>query len=246
MKKILSLILVLSLSFNLYAEDKIKVYYTVDQLPDPIKFMPAPPDTLDFQFSQDVMRYFWGKQQRLNPERAAQARLDAIWTYEGLAAQFSKAFGLEISKDNTPEIWTVFTSGIETAASVRKPIKAYYHRTRPFVRFHEHILTYQAEEDEAELAGEGSYPSGHSMRGWLAAMLLSEINPDNANALYKRGLEYGESRVIVGAHWQSDIEASRIIAGASYTALHNSPDFRKQMEKAKAEYKKLTSKKEAK
>jgi acid phosphatase (class A) len=76
--------------------------------------------------------------------------------------------------------------------------------------------------------------------------LLSEINPDNANALCKRGLEYGDSRVIVGAHWQSDVDASRIIAGASYTALHNSPDFRKQMEKAKAEYKKLTSKKEGK
>lgn len=80
MKKILSLILVLSLSFSLYAEDKIKVYYTVDQLPDPIQFMPAPPDTLSEQFSHDIMRYFWGKQQRLDPERAAQARLDAIWT----------------------------------------------------------------------------------------------------------------------------------------------------------------------
>jgi acid phosphatase (class A) len=246
MKKILSLILVLSLSFSLYAEDKIKVYYTVEQLPDPIQFMPAPPDTLDFQFSQDVMRYFWGKQQRLNPERAAQARLDAIWTYEGLAAQFSHAFGLEISKDNTPEIWAAFTSGIETAASVRKPIKAYYHRMRPFVRFHEHILTYQAEEDEAELAGEGSYPSGHTMRGWATALLLAELNPDNADAIYKRGWDYGESRVIVGAHWQSDVDVSRAAASIGYAALHNSPAFRKQMEKAKAEYKKFTSKKEAK
>ena len=242
MKKILSLILVLSLSFSLYAKDKIKVYFTIDQLPDPIQFMPAPPDTLSEQFSHDVMRYIWGKQQRLNPERAAQARIDAIWTYEALAAQFSPAFGLTISEEGTPEIWVLFTSGIETVAATRKPIKAYYHRIRPFAMFHEHLLTYQAEEDEAELAGEGSYPSGHSMRGWLAALLLAELNPDNANAIYKRGLDYGESRVIVGAHWQSDVDASRIIASAGYTLLHNSPDFRKQMEKAQAEYKKLTQK----
>ncbi len=246
MKKILSLILVLSLSISLYAEDKIKVYYTVDQLPDPIQFMPAPPDTLDFQFSQDVMRYFWGKQQRLDPERAAQARRDAAWTYEALAAQFSPAFGMTISQEETPEIWKLLTSGVHSATAIRKPIKAYYHRMRPFVRFHEHILTYQAEEDEAELAGEGSYPSGHTMRGWATALLLAELNPDNADAIYKRGWDYGESRVIVGAHWQSDVDVSRAAASIGYAALHNSPAFRKQMEKAKAEYKKLTSKKEGK
>ena len=246
MKKILSFILVLSLSFNLHAEDEPETYLTIDQMPDLVKCLPAPPDTIGEHFSHDIMRYFWGKQQRLDPERAAQARRDAAWTYEALAAQFSPAFGMTISQEETPEIWKLLTSGVHSATAIRKPIKAYYHRMRPFVRFHEHILTYQAEEDEAELAGEGSYPSGHTMRGWLAALLLAELNPDNADAIYKRGWDYGESRVIVGAHWQSDVDVSRAAASIGYAALHNSPAFRKQMEKAKAEYKKLTSKKEGK
>lgn len=246
MKKILSLILVLSLSFSLYAEDEPETYLTIDQMPDLVKCLPAPPDTIGEHFSHDIMRYFWGKQQRLDPERAAQARRDAAWTYEALAAQFSPAFGMTISQEETPEIWKLLTSGVHSATAIRKPIKAYYHRMRPFVRFHEHILTYQAEEDEAELAGEGSYPSGHTMRGWATALLLAELNPDNADAIYKRGWDYGESRVIVGAHWQSDVDVSRAAASIGYAALHNSPAFRKQMEKAKAEYKKLTSKKEGK
>jgi len=47
---------------------------------------------------------------------------------------------------------------------------------------------------------------------------------------------YGESRVIVGAHWQSDVDASRVAASIGYAALHGSAEFREQMAKAQAEY----------
>ena len=51
---------------------------------------------------------------------------------------------------------------------------------------------------------------------------------------------YGESRVIVGAHWQSDVDASRVAASIGYAALHGSAEFREQMAKAQAEYRELT------
>ena len=47
---------------------------------------------------------------------------------------------------------------------------------------------------------------------------------------------YGESRVIVGAHWQSDVDASRVAASIGVCALHGSPEFREQMAKAQEEY----------
>ncbi len=47
---------------------------------------------------------------------------------------------------------------------------------------------------------------------------------------------YGESRVITGAHWQSDVDASRVVASIGYAKLQSSPEFRAQMEKAKAEF----------
>jgi D-alanyl-D-alanine dipeptidase len=94
--------------------------------------------------------------------------------------------------------------------------------------------------EEKYLSGEGSYPSGHSQRGYATALLLSEVNPANADTIMARGFMYGESRVIVGAHWQSDVDASRLCAAIGLTRLHTSPAFLEQLGKAQAEFQRLT------
>ena len=218
------------------AQDGVQPYFTTEQLPDLIKCLPAPPDTTSEHFVHDIMRYIWGKEQRLNPERAAIARRDAVWSYEALFAEFNVPFGLTISREETPEIWKLLETSLVTTDQMRVAPKAYYHRMRPFVRFHEHILTYEAEEDEEGLATEGSYPSGHTMRGWTTALLLAEINPANADTIYARGWMYGESRVIVGAHWQSDVDITRVAASIGFSALHTSPAFQEQMRRARYEF----------
>ncbi len=222
------------------AQSAVQPYFTTDELPNLIKCLPAPPDTLSEHFVHDIMRYIWGKQQRLDPERAAIARRDAVWSYEALFAEFNVPFGLTISRENTPEIWKLLETSLVTTDQMRVRPKAFYHRTRPYIRFNEHILTYDKEEDEVELGKEGSYPSGHTMRGWTTALLLAEINPANADTIYARGWMYGESRVIVGAHWQSDIDATRVAASIGYASLHTSAAFREQMLKAQEEFRRLT------
>ena len=229
-------ILVICGTISVFAQDQVQPYFTTEQLPDLIKCLPSPPDTIGEEFAHDIMRYIWGKQQRLDPERAAIARRDAVWSYEALFAEFSVPFGLTISREETPEIWKLLETSLVTTDQMRVAPKAYYHRMRPYVRFHEHILTYDAEEDEVELGKEGSYPSGHTMRGWTTALLLAEINPANADAIYARGWMYGESRVIVGAHWQSDVDNTRVAASIGFSALHTSPAFREQMHRAQYEF----------
>ena len=234
--KLLAVSLVLTGFLNISAQEKVQPYFTTEQLPDLIKCLPAPPDTIGEAFAHDIMRYMWGKQQRLDPERAAIARRDAVWSYEALFAEFNVPFGLTISREETPEIWKLLETSLVTTDQMRVAPKAYYHRMRPYVRFHEHILTYGAEEDEDGLATEGSYPSGHTMRGWTTALLLAEINPANADTIYARGWMYGESRVIVGAHWQSDVDVTRVAASIGFSALHTSPAFREQMRRAQYEF----------
>ena len=221
---------------SVYAQNSVQPYFTTEQLPNIIKCLPAPPDTIGEQFAHDIMRYMWGKQQRLDPERAAIARRDAVWSYEALFAEFNVPFGLTISREETPEIWKLLETSLVTTDQMRVAPKAYYHRMRPYIRFHEHILTYDAEEDEVELGKEGSYPSGHTMRGWTTALLLAEINPANADTIYARGWMYGESRVIVGAHWQSDVDVTRAAASIGFSALHTSPAFCEQMRRAQYEF----------
>ena len=217
--------------------DDIKLYFSTEELPDLIKCLPPPPAFDSPEFSYDVLRYQWGKTQRLDSMRAAIARRDAVWSYEALLAEFNIPFGLTISKTETPEIWKLLVTSLSTTDQMRVAPKAYYHRLRPFEMYEEHLLS---TETEAELSGEGSYPSGHTMRGWLAALLLAEINPAQADTLFARGWMYSESRVIEGAHWQSDIDATRVGASIAYSALHTSPEFLAQLEKARMEFKSLT------
>ena len=222
-------------------EAGVQPYFSVDQLPDLIKCLPAPPAFDSPEFANDMMRFAWGKQQRLDAERAEIAKRDAVWTYEALLTEFSVPFGMNISKENTPELWKLIETSLTTTDAMRVAPKAYYHRQRPFERFDDKMLT---GEDE-DLRGEGSYPSGHTMRGWTAALLLAEVNPGAAEAIYARGWKYCESRVIAGAHWQSDVDASRVAASIAYAALQNSPEFRNQMARAKAEYARKSGAKKA-
>lgn len=219
-------------AMTLNAQEEVQPYLTVEQLPDLIKCLPAPPAFDSPEFANDMMRYAWGKQQRLDEDRAEIAKRDAVWSYEALLNEFAVPFGLAITPENTPEIWKLMITSLTTTDAMRVAPKAFYHRQRPFERYHDKMLT----DEEAELTGEGSYPSGHTMRGWTAALLLAEVNPAAADTIFARGWMYGESRVIVGAHWQSDVDASRVAASIGYAALHGSAEFREQMERAQAEY----------
>ena len=230
MKRALVLLLIVSSLFTAKAQE---TYFTIDELPDLVKCLPAPPDTNSVDFTQDIMRYMWGKTMRLDAKRADIAERDAYWNLDTLAAIFSEPFGMKIDKDATPEIYKAFINGVGTIELIRIQPKAYFMRKRPFERFNEHMYTAW---EENELSGEGSYPSGHTIRGWAAALILAEINPAAANDIFARGWEYGESRVIVGAHWQSDVDASRPAASIGYSVLQTSPAYREQVEKARKEF----------
>ena len=213
------------------------VYFTTDQLPDLIQSLPAPPDSLSHGFAYDVMQYQWGKAQRPDSVRAEMARRDAVWTYEALLGELAGPFGLALSKETTPAIWTVLVNSLATTDQMRVAPKAFYHRRRPFEVFNEKMLT----GEEAALSGEGSYPSGHTMRGWMAALLLAQINPAAADGLYARAWKYGESRVIAGAHWQSDVDVTRVAASIGFSRLQTSDRFQAEMARAQEEFRRLTT-----
>ena len=69
-------------------------------------------------------------------------------------------------------------------------------------------------------------------------MILTEINPAAQDELYELGYQWGQSRVIAGYHWQSDVDASRMLAAATYARLHSCPAFLKDMKAAQREFRK--------
>ena len=182
------------------------------------------------------MQYMWGKTMRNDKERADIAIRDAVYGIDCIIREFSEPFGLQISKEETPEIYKVLREGTATCDSICTIPKATYMRRRPFMVFNEPTL-YPA--DEAALRKNGSYPSGHTLLGWSSALLMMEINPDRATEILARGYRYGENRLVVGAHWQSDTDAARLAASAAYAKLHTSERFLEQMKKAREEFQRL-------
>ena len=235
MKKYLMTVLLTTAAVCAQAQSKPEPYFSFRELPNMLKWAPAPPDTMGAAFTYDIMQYMWGKEMRQNKERADIAIRDAVYSLECIAQEFSEPFGLTISEENTPEIWKLLRDAKATCENISGFPKYYYKRKRPFVRFQEPTATPQF---EPELRRNFSYPSGHTILGWTSALLLTEINPERADTILARGMMYGESRVIVGAHWQSDVDAGRLAAAAAYARMHTSDRFLEQMRRARQEFQK--------
>jgi acid phosphatase (class A) len=87
----------------------------------------------------------------------------------------------------------------------------------------------------AALRASYSYPSGHASIGWAWALVLAELEPSFADSLFLRGREFGDSRVVCGLHWPSDVESGRLIGAAAVARLHADGTFMTQLQAARAE-----------
>ncbi len=231
MRRAFLLLVAFSLAAGVYAKSP-KYYLSVGDLPDGSKVIPAPPADGTARKDYDEAQYQWGKSIRETP-RGHMAVADAELGEGWFCQVFSEPFGYEISKDTTPELYKLLKA-VELDAgsySVRKA-KQHFKRTRPFMDHGEPTSTPHQEEG---MRTNYSYPSGHTARGWALALVLAELNPDRQEEILNRGFEYGQSRVIVGAHWQSDVDMARVMSSAGVARLHADRRFGEQLLKAKTE-----------
>ena len=229
-----ALFLILFLPFCAFGQDPLILK---EEMPNADYFLPAPPDTASEAFAYDKAQYRWGLEQRNDSVRRAIAVADAEWSVANICRIYSEVIGITISKETTPAIYEMLSVGVMTADQVGKLPKDHYMRTRPYVFFGEPTIV---PGDEEELSHNGSYPSGHTILGWSAALLLTELAPEHATDILARGYMYGQSRVIAGFHWQSDVDAGSLCASAAVARMHADPRFQKLMQKACEEYKILT------
>lgn len=214
-------------------------YITQAQLPDMSNFLPPPPEFESSRFVADQTQYLWGKLQRQDEERAAMAIRDADYGMNTIIQECCPILGLEITKEDTPELYLLLQDTGATCDSISDRAKKKYMRKRPFMYYNEPTLIPEAEEKHRT---NGSYPSGHTVLGWTMGLLLADITPDPAVAekLLARAYEYGQSRVIAGYHWQSDVDAGRLGASVLYAYLKSNERFCEQLAKAKKEFEEKT------
>jgi acid phosphatase (class A) len=168
--------------------------------------------------------------------RWAQAEADAKYLYP----QFEAAFGGPIDRDHAPHLVRLLNQALRDVELPTNAGKGYFARARPFQRL-------QLARVCSEWAGPGpappldpsdrsSYPSGHAAVGWTTALILAQVAPDNATAILTRADDYALSRVICGAHFPSDVAASRMLAAAVVAREATNPAFQRDLACAKAEH----------
>ena len=194
-------------------------------------YLPPPPDTLSMAFSYDVYRYFYGKTLRDTP-RGQQAYDDVDYGINAMCQRMSALLGFELSPENTPETHNLMLSALQIIGANCASAKYQFNRVRPFVRFNEKPYT---SEKISSLSKAPSYPSSHSMYAWATAHLLAEVLPQYSDMLLQSAYDYGESRIILGVHWQSDVNAARLLVDACFARLHAQPIYLEQIAKAQAE-----------
>lgn len=198
--------------------------------PDALAFLPPPPAPDSPRGKADRAIYEAAKEGK-GSARWEQARADAeVETPEAVKA-FTCAAGVTLSPRTTPVTALLLARMMSDAGAAEDRAKDAYARKRPFLADDGDICV----EKEAWLVKQGSYPSGHAATGWAWALVLSELEPDRADALARRGLDFGESRLVCRVHFASDVEAGRAVGAAVVARLHADPAFLADMKRAKAE-----------
>lgn len=213
---------------------KTSGFLTPKTSPDSLAILPPPPTEGSSSFQADKARYEFSRKE-YSTDRVRLAREDA--DYKNMSRAFSDAYGMEISETHTPVLYQLLMQLLQDSHDYgMRSAKEHYKRVRPFVIYQESTCT---PEKDKKMSGTGSYPSGHASFGWATALVLAEINPHNQTEILRRGYDFGESRIVCGAHWQSDVEAGRLMGAMIVAALHNNSQFIKKLNDAKIEFIKL-------
>jgi len=131
----------------------------------------------------------------------------------------------------------VFFKKLEATTDIPKNwLKDNFHRERPYKAFPDKVKAL------VKIEGNYSYPSGHSTRSWLAALVMGNLDPARRADYLASAMQVNADRVIGGMHYPSDTAAGRILAEALYADLLADPGFVSELEELrKAEYPERTS-----
>ncbi|KAB1075800.1 phosphatase PAP2 family protein [Methylobacterium planeticum] len=197
-------------------------------MPDTVAILPAPPASHSAAENADKVAFNATRALKGSP-RWDLATADVAEGASAILDNFACVLGTRLDQVRVPALITLLErSRLDIARATRGP-KVHYRRLRPFVGNDAPICVQRSQQ----LADSFSYPSGHATQGWAYALIMASLVPGKATAILTRGRAYGESRVICGVHWMSDVEAGRTNGAAIVAALQGDAGFRTDLERAR-------------
>jgi acid phosphatase (class A) len=224
-----SLAIALTLALNAAPALAAPGYLDPARLPDASAFVVPPPAAGSPAAKADAHVFKLTRRLR-GSDRWALAAHDDIYDAPVVLADFACALGMRLDASNAPRLLARVEKAQKDSSAVVRHAKTLYRRPRPIEGNHAAFCV-----DRKGYGGTFSYPSGHAAMISTVTLVLAELVPDRAAAIAARGRAYGESRVVCGAHWASDVEAGQQAGAVLVAALHADPAFRADLDAARAE-----------
>ena len=184
----------------------------------------APPPAIGSPVQLREMAELLALQQTRTPTQVAFAQADA----ERSVFRFADVIGEKFTPENCPVTADFFKKVAHSASAVVDPAKDHWNRPRPFVA--------NPALDPCVRKPHGpSYPSAHATFATVSAIVLANMFPEKAAAIFTRAAEYRLNREIGGVHYPSDVEAG-YLAGTVIAAFElDNPAFQLEFAQAKSE-----------
>ncbi len=186
--------------------------YYIKRLPEP----PRPESFRDRVDLEDAVAH----QSAMTDETLAHAQV----TYVLSVFSFSEVLGPKFTSKNYPQTGVFFQKLSTETGVIVTGLKEHYKRVRPFAAHPEKVALYVRNEPGY------SYPSGHTTRSRLYALLLAELDPSQRTALYRFAEQVAFDRIIAGEHYQTDLEAGRKLGKMLFDSLQKDLGFQKEFE----------------
>ncbi len=103
------------------------------------------------------------------------------------------------------------------------------------------LVTGEALDLDIRNPAHAAYPSGHSGQTYIVALVLAELDPENADLYKQFSIDVAHRREIAGVHYPSDSEAGRQLARDVFAVFKQLPIFNAKLEAAKQTYIKPTA-----
>ena len=151
---------------------------------------------------------------------AAERRISAF-TFAPLIGDFFETNRLPI----TAEFFRRVSQDTDKAVAAAK---LYWNRPRPY------MMDTNLFDGEDEIF-EGSYPSGHATLATVLALLLSDLFPEQREAIVSRADEIGWHRMLLAKHYPTDIYAGRLLGRRIVQELKRNRRFRQDFRQVRFE-----------
>lgn len=134
-----------------------------------------------------------------------------------------------LTKKSYPALHHLLKRSLKTADQIADLSKHHWKQKRPY------IVDSRIKSLIKKPSASPAYPSGHTTESYVLAHILSSLMPKDSDKFYSRAEEIAQHRVLVGMHFQRDLNGGRELARMIFKELSKDKEFKKDFLEAKKE-----------